>query len=187
MHFIKVLLVTVTTFVLVLLGVVASADGKTVSTKAKTNKKAKKDAPGAAGDAAEGKAKETAKSDVPAGVPVPTPTGQGAGGVIKGHNIPGGSATGLSTRAGGSGATHPVVKDLYNNVPKDKRSLYHGKCAEASALSKIATAGNAKTAEDLKNLCKGATSTVCNSNGTYLPPCSSCNSVLNILGIIAQR
>ena len=120
---------------------------------------------------------------VPEGVPVPTPNGKGAGGKLMGPNIPGGSLPGLSTGAGGSGASHPIVRDLYELVPMDQRSRYHGKCAEASILSELATLADVKTIAELKMLTEGATSTVFNSKG-YLAPCSSCKWVLDYLGIV---
>ena len=73
-----------------------------------------------------------------AGVPVPTPTGKGAGGLIKGADLPNGGDTGLSTRAGGPGIHNPAVQAAYDETPKDQRSFYHGKCCEGDCLSKIA-------------------------------------------------
>ena len=182
MRLLRRLSVTVSTFVFALLGVFHST-----KTGASTKKINLVSAQNEATKLQDERAKKDAKSNVPEGVPVPTPTGIGSGGLMEGPNIPGGSVTGLSTRAGGEGATHRVVQELYDSVPKEKRSLYHSKCAEASCLSKIAAANNVTTVEELKALCEGATSSVYNSSGKYMPPCSSCKFVLKALGIVAEK
>jgi RHS repeat-associated protein len=118
---------------------------------------------------------------------VPTPTGKGAAGQITGPNIPGGSQTGLSTQAGGGGIANPAVQQAYDNVPPEKRSFYHGKCCEADALSQSANKAGVKTVDELKDMTSGANSTAYNSSGKYLPPCSSCNHVLNSLNMGAGK
>jgi hypothetical protein len=120
-------------------------------------------------------------------IPIPTPTGEGAGGIMQVPNIPEKYITGLSTKAGGSGATHPVVRELYNLVPMEHRSLYHGKCAEASILSEIAYGAGVTTIEGLKKTVEGAISTVYNSKEKYITPCPSCRWVLANLGIVALK
>ena len=118
---------------------------------------------------------------------IPIPAKKGAGGIIYGPNIPGGYVTGLSTGAGGSGASHPVVEDLYTKVPINQRSNYHRKCAEASMLSEISFAADVKSIEDLKKVVEYSTSVVYNSKREYKIPCPSCELVLDLLKIAYKQ
>jgi hypothetical protein len=117
-------------------------------------------------------------------IPIPK---NGAGGIMYGPNIPGGYVTGRSTGAGGSGASHPVVIDLYELVPKDQRRRFHGQCAEASILSEISFSADVKSIEELKNIVEYSTSVVYNRKRVYLSPCPSCGLVLDILKIAYRQ
>ena len=104
-----------------------------------------------------------------------------------GPNIPGGYVTGLSTRAGGSGASHPVVIDLYKLVPEDQQSRYHGQCAEAAMLSEIAFTADVKSIEELKRIVEYSTSVVYNRKREYKIPCTSCEWVLDLFKIAYKQ
>jgi hypothetical protein len=104
---------------------------------------------------------------------------QGTSGSIRGPNISGGTVTGNSTTAGGTGASHPIIEKLYKQVP------FIGKCTEADCLSEIARRIDVKSIEDLKRVTEGAESEVYRK-GKCLGPCSSCAHVLNELGIKAK-
>ena len=91
---------------------------------------------------------------------------------------------GASSKAGGNGASHPIVDKLYERVPPEERSKFHKKCAEADALSKIACKNNVKNEDELRVLVNGKTSEITRvADGEVLPPCESCSVVLKILGI----
>ena len=109
----------------------------------------------------------------------------GATGSIAGPNIPGGSQSGLSTGEGGGGITNPAVKEAYEKVPPADRSLYHGNCAEADALSKAANNAGITTLENLKKMTKGAISKVWRNDKKMKPmsACPSCDHVQKQLGI----
>ena len=113
--------------------------------------------------------------------------GRGANGVVRGPKIPGGEQLGRSKAAGGKGITNPAVQQVYDEVPPEKRSLYHGKCVEGEALSDAANKAGVRTKEELAKITEDATSTVYNAKGRYLPPCSSCKCVLDALNIKAKK
>ncbi|CAA6810564.1 MAG: Rhs family protein [uncultured Sulfurovum sp.] len=104
---------------------------------------------------------------------------------ISGPNI--GTVSGRSTGAGGSGVTNPIVQELYDDVPIDKQSISHAKCVEGECLSKIANDNNVKTKEELKKVLEGSELEVHHKKGHYLKPCSSCDCVLNELGVKAKK
>jgi uncharacterized protein RhaS with RHS repeats len=93
------------------------------------------------------------------------------------------TGTGLSTTAGGGGAHHPVVAQLYEEIPVDQRSAYHTYCGEADSLSHIAKKHDVRTPEELKDLTEGATSTTLRNDGKKMPFCPSCAGVMGRLGV----
>lgn len=90
---------------------------------------------------------------------------------------------GYSEGALGNGAAHPVVRQLYDDVPPDDRSKFHGGCGEADALSQIATQHNVRCASDLRALVQGGTSTTLRNDGKPLVFCDSCVPVMRNLGV----
>lgn len=92
-------------------------------------------------------------------------------------------AVGYSTKAGGKAASHPVVKDLYDEVPQGEQSKFHGECGEADALSAIASAHNVKDIDELKKITEGATAITHRNDGKELECCLSCSHVTRRLGI----
>lgn len=93
---------------------------------------------------------------------------------------------GHSAKAGGSGASHPVVRNLYDNVPIDKQSETHGHCGEADALSRIAAESNTANGEQLKAVVRGAKAITLRNDGKPLPCCTSCAYVTQALEIEDQ-
>jgi hypothetical protein len=62
---------------------------------------------------------------------------------------------GYISAAGAGGAHHPVISELYNSIPKGKRTVaYHAQCGEADLVSLIAKQHNIQTVPQLKNLLK---------------------------------
>jgi RHS repeat-associated protein len=108
----------------------------------------------------------------PTGV-LPTPTGKGAGGISSGPGYEG-NRFGYSTLAGGNTSTHPVVKDLYDQVPDGIRDGRTGHCAETDILSGLAREHDVKSASQLRDVTKGSTMKVWRNDGKSLPPCPSC-------------
>ena len=111
-----------------------------------------------------------------------TPNNKGTRTTIEGGNLPQ-PVAGYSTKAGGNGASHPVVRDLYDSVPRDERSVFHGDCGEADALSKIASLNNAKSIEQLQALTNGSATETLRNDGKLMVCCSSCRHVTGTLGI----
>ncbi|HWT21170.1 MAG TPA: RHS repeat-associated core domain-containing protein [Variovorax sp.] len=111
-----------------------------------------------------------------------TPNNKGTRTTIEGGNLPQ-PVTGYSAKAGGSGASHPVVRDLYDSVPRDERSVFHGDCGEADALSKIASLHNTQNIEELQALTNGGTAETLRNDGKLMVCCSSCKHVTGTLGI----
>ena len=179
-RFLKRLWVTIASFVLVIWGLVGT-DGKTITNSAKSTKGVAERSNREGRKSGRRKARERAVRRMP-----PTDIKLGAIGIIISNKI--GKVVGYSTRAGGSGATHSVVKKLYDSVPAALRNKkFHGACAEADILSQIAYKYHIRrSVNELKNLLKGAKSAVVhNYEGKFLAPCSSCRWVLKQLGIIA--
>jgi RHS repeat-associated protein len=112
-----------------------------------------------------------------------TPNNKGSRTAIEGGQGMSAATFGYSTRAGGNGPAHPVVRDLYNSVPVERRSDFHGECGEADALSKIASEHNADTIEKLVKITNGASVETLRSDGKPLQCCSSCGHVVRVLGI----
>lgn len=111
-----------------------------------------------------------------------TPNNRGTRTTIEGGNLPE-PAVGYSATAGGDGIHHPVVKELYNSVPDDKRSDFHGLCGEPDALSHIAKQHNVQSVAELRDLTQGATSTTIRNDGKPLVFCRSCSKVMGDLGV----
>jgi RHS repeat-associated protein len=111
-----------------------------------------------------------------------TPNNKGTRTTVEGGQLPE-PAVGYSERAGGGGASHPVVKDLYKDVPLQDRSETHGFCGEPDALSKIATQHKVTDAEQLKKVVQGGKSTTIRNDGKPLQFCKSCAHVMNRLGV----
>ena len=112
----------------------------------------------------------------------------GAAGILTGSNIPNGAQGGVSSAEGGSGISNPAVQKAYDKAKAelgDKAPLFHGKCAEADALSKAANAGGITTIEKLKAMTKGAISKVWRNDKKMRPmgACPSCDHVQKQLGI----
>jgi RHS repeat-associated protein len=110
----------------------------------------------------------------------------GAKGTLSGQQIPDNTQIGLSTGEGGGGIHNPAVQEAYDNVPESERTLgYHGKCAEADALSKAANKAGVKTLDELKEITKGAESEVWRNDKKMkpMPACPSCAHVQRQLGI----
>jgi RHS repeat-associated protein len=111
-----------------------------------------------------------------------TPNNKGTRTTIEGGNLPQ-PITCYSAKAGGNGASHPVVRDLYDSVPQDERSLFHGDCGEADALSKIATLHDTQSVEQLRALTKGGSAETLRNDGKPMVCCTSCKHVTGTLGI----
>jgi RHS repeat-associated protein len=112
-----------------------------------------------------------------------TPTNKGTRGTVEEGALED-PMVGYSRKAGGDGASHPVVELLYESVPDDQRTPNtHGHCAEADALSKIAKLYNVASIESLKKITKGARSTTIRNDGKPLKFCSSCANVMEQLGV----
>lgn len=79
------------------------------------------------------------------------------------------------------GIHDPVVAELYEDVHIDDRSVFHGDCGEADALSNIAKKYNVKTVDELKALTKGGRSTTHRNDGVLKPFCKSCKQVMGRL------
>ncbi|WP_426203948.1 RHS repeat-associated core domain-containing protein [Pseudomonas sp. TWP3-1] len=110
-----------------------------------------------------------------------TPNNKGTRTDIGGGKLPD-PAVGLSTSAGGGGAHHHVVAELYEDHKKP-RSIYHGQCGEADALSNIAKKHNVQTVDELKDLMEGSTSTTTRNDGKMMPFCPSCSGVMSRLKV----
>ncbi len=112
-----------------------------------------------------------------------TPNNQGAR--TTGEDVtPPSPLVGYSSAAGGGGAHHPVISELYNSIPRDKRTVaYHAQCGEADLLSLIAKQHNVQSVPQLRKLVKGATFTTQRNDGKPLPFCPSCSRVMKALGI----
>ncbi|MCL1809043.1 MAG: hypothetical protein FWG42_04635 [Clostridiales bacterium] len=142
--------------------------------------------------------KETDKNNCP----LDPPKKKGAAGVMQGGKLPEpikGYSTGPKVKGNSGAKGHPVVEKLYDNVRKDRRSVFHGECAEASILCKIARdvcripdeGLSDADIEDgigkMKDVCNGAKSSVYSRKSGYLKPCEySCQDVLGELGIKAE-
>ncbi|MGW8391136.1 RHS repeat-associated core domain-containing protein [Pseudoduganella sp. HUAS MS19] len=112
-----------------------------------------------------------------------TPNNKGTRTTIEGGKGMSEATTGYSQRAGGNGASHPVVRDLYDAVPEDQRSVTHSWCGETDALSKIATAHNVESVEQLGSITSGATTETTRNDGKLMECCSSCAHVTKRLNI----
>lgn len=110
-----------------------------------------------------------------------TPNKKGTRTDIGGDKLPD-PGVGLSTTAGGGGAHHHVVAELYEDH-KEPRSIYHGQCGEADALSNIAKKHNVQTVDELKDLMEGSTSTTTKNDGKMMPFCPSCSGVMSRLKV----
>ncbi len=111
-----------------------------------------------------------------------TPNNEGTRTTIEGGRLEQ-SRVGYSTKAGGSGITNDVVRELYESLSEEERSRFHGYCGEAEALSKIADEYNVKTVEELRQILSGATSTTIRNDGKPLGFCNSCSVVMGILNV----
>ncbi len=111
-----------------------------------------------------------------------TPTNKGTRTTIAGGGLSE-PAVGYSVRAGGNGASNPVVKELYDSVPDNQQSDTHSWCGEPDALSGIANQYKVSNADELRKVVSGATSTTVRNDGKELPFCSSCGHVMGRLGI----
>jgi hypothetical protein len=85
----------------------------------------------------------------------------------------------------GSGApTHPTVQAALDNVPLSQREGFHGQCAEIQCLSSAAAAGETLQGSVISTArVRGPNST---QHGTSIPPCRSCEHVLQQLGVKHQ-
>jgi RHS repeat-associated protein len=101
-------------------------------------------------------------------------------GTVESDNLPQ-TEIGFSKRALGNGIHHPVVAELYEDVHIDDRSVFHGDCGEADALSNIAKKHNVQTVDELKALTKGGRSTTRRNDGVLKPFCKSCKQVMGRL------
>jgi hypothetical protein len=90
---------------------------------------------------------------------------------------------GYSGGAGGKGPQHPVVKEMYDYIPIDNRSDTHPWCGETEALSVIAHTHNVSSADELREVVKGGTSTTVRNDGKLKPYCKSCKIVMGRLGV----
>jgi rhs family protein len=96
-------------------------------------------------------------------------------------------AKGLSTKEGGKGAYHPLIKSLYEKIgnPLDGRN---GRCSEAEILSRIAYKYKLNTEKSLMNFfkkhkCMSETFRA-GEKGKIMAACvENCKPVLNFLGI----
>jgi hypothetical protein len=75
------------------------------------------------------------------------------------------------------------VAELYEDVPIDDRSVFHGDCGEADALSNIAKKHNVQTVDELKALTEGGKSTTHRNDNVLKPFCDSCKRVMGRLGV----
>ena len=113
----------------------------------------------------------------------------GARSTQTGSNLPGGSENGLSTTEGGGGITNPAVQRAYDRVPVDIREQFHGKCAEADAMSKSANKAGVKTDEELKKMNKNSSSAAFRNDkkGKPMIACRSCDWVQKDQGITDEH
>jgi RHS repeat-associated protein len=111
-----------------------------------------------------------------------TPNNKGTRTSIESANLPQ-TEIGFSKRALGNGIDHPVVAELYEDVPIDDRSVFHGDCGEADALSNIAKKHNVQTVDELKALTEGGKSTTHRNDNVLKPFCDSCKRVMGRLGV----
>ncbi len=112
-----------------------------------------------------------------------TPNNKGSRTTIQGGRGMSNPTNGYSTKAGGNGTSHPVVKDAYDKVPEGERSAFHGECGEADALSQIASEHKVESIEELKGITDGAVVETLRNDGKPLVCCSSCGHVTRALGI----
>ncbi len=105
------------------------------------------------------------------------------------RNIPGGpgmrrpgvvalfrkGAESFSGRSGFRGNPIRSLQSFLRNLPPNLRSAFHGRCAEIDAIS--------QAIENGINPSGGTLETAAVSTGEPIPPCASCQQVLNYLGI----
>jgi len=111
-----------------------------------------------------------------------TPNNRGARTTVEGGRLQE-PVVGYSGSAGGNGPTHPVVKQMYDDVSIDQRSEQHPWCGEPDALSAIAHSRNVTSVDELRDVVQGGTSTTLRNDGKRLPYCSSCSVVMGRLGV----
>ena len=109
------------------------------------------------------------------------------------------AADSFGGRSGFSGQTHPVVQQILDNIPPAKQATWQGNCAEVDAISQALRAAEARTGqpittiEQARQALSGSTMQTAKvrppnspnaaQNGTPIPPCSSCQPLLDALGI----
>jgi RHS repeat-associated protein len=84
-------------------------------------------------------------------------------------------------RSGFPGEPHPAVQEALDGVPENVRPPFHGECAEIDSLSQALDAGD--------HVAGGVVSTArvrgpnSPAHGTAIPPCPSCQHVLDKMGV----
>uniref|UniRef100_UPI001F3085A7 RHS repeat-associated core domain-containing protein n=1 Tax=Pseudomonas sp. LAM2023 TaxID=2800477 RepID=UPI001F3085A7 len=112
-----------------------------------------------------------------------TPNNKGTRTTIEADNLEG-AVEGYSVKAGGLGAHHPVVKELYDDAERaGVGSPFNGHCGEADGLSRIAHDNDVQTVRHLRRIVSGGTSTTVRNDGKPMPYCSSCAHVMAVLGV----
>jgi RHS repeat-associated protein len=98
----------------------------------------------------------------------------------------------VSTGVSGSDTEpHPVVQNALNNVPEARQSDYHGECAEIHAMSNAARAADGNNQDPAAALAGSSLQTAQvrgpdgdqTRHGQPQTPCSSCQNVMNQLGV----
>lgn len=111
-----------------------------------------------------------------------TPNNKGTRTTVEGGELDT-PVVGYSAKAGGDGIQHPVVQELYDSVSENQRSLTHGYCGEADALSQVAQHNNVQSAEELRKIVNGGKSTTVRNDGKHLAYCRSCAHVMVQLNV----
>jgi RHS repeat-associated protein len=111
-----------------------------------------------------------------------TPNNQGTRTTIEGGNLSK-PVVGYSIKAGGQGPQHPVVKQMYDDVPMGERSITHAWCGEPDALSRVAHVHNVSNVDELGGVVRGGTSTTLRNDGKPLIFCDSCRIVMGRLSV----
>ena len=103
----------------------------------------------------------------------------------------------VGDRSGVGGYIHPVVRDILGRIPIPARSLTHEKCGDLYAVSYLLLIAEARTGTSITSVTQarlaldGAilqtaivrTPQARSEHGAPLDPCSSCQRVLDALGV----
>jgi RHS repeat-associated protein len=103
-------------------------------------------------------------------------------------------------RSGFTGQPHPVVQQVLDSMPLAQRASWHGRCAEVDAISQALLVVEARTGQPITTIqqaqqaisgstiqtarVRSATSPNAAQHGTAIPPCDSCQPLLDVLGIL---